>query len=278
MKPEKIIVDASLNKRLDFGAIEELAKGIKSEGQLVPAIVTKNDDGTFNLIAGHRRLEACKLAKRDLLVTVREAKQDTDSLLINAIENIARKNLTPLEEADTIKACSDATQLSARALASKLCTNNVLVSERLILAKSTTYMRERINDGRLGVKQAIAIIKAGKELDTDAIDAACEQRAETEKNRLEKRKQTNAAKAEGEGEGDSGTTSTSTSTTKDNAPKARQLSVKDTQEFMDVVRNELKRAKGEKRNFLLGVMYGLHATLSTDCKESGIASDWINGL
>lgn len=85
--------------REDFGDIESLAESIKRIGQLVPILVT--DD--YKLIAGERRIRACKLANiptiKALIVTADEIK----SKVYEITENIERKDFTWQEKAKAMK-------------------------------------------------------------------------------------------------------------------------------------------------------------------------------
>lgn len=83
--------------RKDLGNIEALSESINELGLLQPIIVRPLDD-FFDLVAGHRRLEACKkLRWRKIPCHVVEL-SDKSAFEVALTENLDRKTLDPLEE------------------------------------------------------------------------------------------------------------------------------------------------------------------------------------
>ncbi len=86
-------------------ALEELSNSIKERGIIQPLIVRKSDDqdDKFELIAGERRLQASQSAGlNEVPVVVLEA-DNLKSLEFAIIENVQRKDLNPIEEAESYK-------------------------------------------------------------------------------------------------------------------------------------------------------------------------------
>jgi len=80
--------------RIDTGDISDLMESISKYGLLNPITVTEE----FELLAGFRRLEACKaLGMTEIDCNVVNVRSDIDRLLIEADENLTRKDLTVLE-------------------------------------------------------------------------------------------------------------------------------------------------------------------------------------
>ena len=78
--------------------LEELSESIKKNGLLQPILVRKTGD-QYQIIAGERRWQACKLAGlKTVPVRVKEASDD-DSIMLALVENIQRSDLNPIEEA-----------------------------------------------------------------------------------------------------------------------------------------------------------------------------------
>lgn len=94
LDPSEIIVADNLDRfRQDMGELEELAYSIQKYGQLQPIVTNRN----LELLAGGRRLAACKLYNIKVLVRVID---ETNSLRMREIEveeNIQRKDFTPAE-------------------------------------------------------------------------------------------------------------------------------------------------------------------------------------
>src|SRR4029453_13140462 len=89
--------------RIDDGAIRELADSVAAAGIVQPLIVTPQANGTYELVAGERRWRAAReagLAEGPALVREQE---DAQRLQVALIENMAREDLNPVDEA---RACA----------------------------------------------------------------------------------------------------------------------------------------------------------------------------
>ena len=92
-------------KLFEKEALEDLKNSIKERGIIQPLIVRrcKDKDGMFELIAGERRWQAAQSAGlHEVPVVVIEA-DDLKSLELAIIENVQRKDLNPIEEAESYK-------------------------------------------------------------------------------------------------------------------------------------------------------------------------------
>ena len=92
-------------KLFDKYALEELSNSIKERGIIQPLIVrnSNNQDSKYELIAGERRWQAAQMAGlHEVPVVVVEA-DNLKSLEFAIIENVQRKDLNPIEEAESYK-------------------------------------------------------------------------------------------------------------------------------------------------------------------------------
>ena len=96
----KIIVNDRIRK--DFGNLEELAEDIKENTLLNALVVSANNDGTYTLIAGERRLRAMRdiLGYTQVTVNTIVARDDEHALLMEISENECRKEFTKTERLD----------------------------------------------------------------------------------------------------------------------------------------------------------------------------------
>ena len=93
---DKILVGDRIRK--DFGDIQELAEDIKENTLLNALVVTPNGEGTYLLIAGERRLRACKsLGYKAVTVNVVAAEDAEQALRMEISENECRKEFTMTE-------------------------------------------------------------------------------------------------------------------------------------------------------------------------------------
>ena len=92
-------------KKFDQDSLEDLTKSIKERGVIQPLIVRKSqrDGYKFELIAGERRLQAAqKAGLHEVPIVVIEA-NDLKSFELAIIENVQRKDLNSIEEAESYK-------------------------------------------------------------------------------------------------------------------------------------------------------------------------------
>lgn len=90
-------------KFFDRKELECLAQSIKENGLLQPLTVRIKTDGRYELIAGERRLRACKYAGLDEVMVIIENRNDEESSVLAIIENIQRCDLNCIEEAIAMK-------------------------------------------------------------------------------------------------------------------------------------------------------------------------------
>ncbi len=99
MEIKKIIVKDRLRK-LDQEKVRELAESIKESGLINPITITKD----YRLLAGHRRLAACKLlGLDDIEVNIVSPESELDEELIEIDENLIRDELHYIDRADQLK-------------------------------------------------------------------------------------------------------------------------------------------------------------------------------
>jgi len=107
-------------KKFNETQIRELANSIKKDGLLQPIIVKKNIDvskeNKYVLIAGERRLRACKLLKQSSIKAIIQGNNTVDLKVLALIENTQRENLSSIEEATTMKELMEIKNLSKKEL------------------------------------------------------------------------------------------------------------------------------------------------------------------
>ena len=81
----------------------ELIESVKQFGVLVPAIAWPREDGSYELIAGHRRQKACELAGLDSMPVIVMNLDDNDAIIQMVESNIQRENILPSERAKAYK-------------------------------------------------------------------------------------------------------------------------------------------------------------------------------
>jgi ParB family chromosome partitioning protein len=103
--PLELIEPNPSQPRGDFDeeALVALSESIKLRGVLQPLVVRPLPGGTYELIAGERRLRAAKLAELERIPSIVRPTEESERLELALIENMAREDLNPIDEA---RACA----------------------------------------------------------------------------------------------------------------------------------------------------------------------------
>src|ERR671920_513035 len=120
-------------RRFEPEATSGLAGSIRQQGMLQPVVVRPRAAGGYELIAGERRWRAAREAGLEVLpALVREA-DDRETLLLALVENVAREQLSPVEEARAYASLVDEFELSLGEVAERVGRSKPSVSNRLRL-------------------------------------------------------------------------------------------------------------------------------------------------
>ena len=147
-------------RRFEPEAGSGLAKSIEAQGMLQPVVVRARPAGGYELIAGERRWRAAKesgVAKVPALV--REA-DDQQSLLLSLVENVAREQLSPVEEARAYAILIDEFGLGVGEIADRVGRSTPGVSNRLRLLELPDDVLWMIARGELTEGHAKAVLAA----------------------------------------------------------------------------------------------------------------------
>ncbi len=138
--------------------LSELADSIREHGVLQPLVVMSVDGGTYQLIAGERRLQASKLAglKTVPIITRQATKQELLELAL--IENIQRADLNALEEAEAYHQLTEEFGLSHEAVARRVGKSRVAVTNTLRLLGVAPVVKQALVDGKISEGHARALL------------------------------------------------------------------------------------------------------------------------
>jgi ParB family transcriptional regulator, chromosome partitioning protein len=101
--PADLIRPFEYNYRYDTGDLDDLCRSIREKGLLQPILVRNKEEAYYEIIAGHRRYQACKkIGWRKIICHIVEL-EDKDAFEVSLIENVQRKTLNPIEEAHAYK-------------------------------------------------------------------------------------------------------------------------------------------------------------------------------
>lgn len=152
------------NIRRDLGDLGELADSIRVQGILQPLVVQRAG-ARYQLLAGHRRLEAAKRLRLETVpVVIRPAAlgdQSARALEVMLVENCQRRDLGPVEKAEAMGALRDH-GMTAVAIARRIGLHPATVSHFLALLDLDDATRARVTAGTITVTDAIRAVRRNR--------------------------------------------------------------------------------------------------------------------
>lgn len=147
-------------KHFEPALLRELADSIKIHGIVQPIVVTPHDDprGSFMIVAGERRWRAAQLAgHHDVPVVVRDT-PEVERLELAVLENLQRLDLSPIEEAAAYRQLMDVREYTQEQLAERLGKDRSTISNALRLLKLPPKVQGYLQEGRLSMGHARALL------------------------------------------------------------------------------------------------------------------------
>ena len=168
-----ICVKSPCNVRMHYDdtKVQEIAASIKADGQLQECVGRWNSDGMLEIVAGETRRRAQVYRQEQgetgltLRVHVRDL-TDAQALRISAQENMARNDMTPLEECEAMLRMQEAGDTIENIQATFGYKTAQPVADRILVAKNLhEESRSLLDSGELSLAQAMVIARApGKDL------------------------------------------------------------------------------------------------------------------
>src|SRR5689334_20383428 len=146
--------------------LQALAQSVKENGILQPILVRPHDrlSGHFEIVAGERRWRAAQLAQLHEVPIILRSLDDRSTLEIALIENVQREDLTPLEEAEGYARLMAEFDYTQETLAERIGKSRSAIANLLRLRGLPEAVRNMMNDGKLSVGHARALIGAADPL------------------------------------------------------------------------------------------------------------------
>ncbi|MFV2071090.1 MAG: ParB/RepB/Spo0J family partition protein [Thermoanaerobaculales bacterium] len=148
----------------DKEALEELALSLRRHGVLQPVLVSEEGADRYVLITGERRWRAAKLAGLEVIpAVIRERLEDTDQLELALVENLQRRDLTPLEEARAFEHLREILGLSQAEIATRVGMDRSTVANALRLLKLPADVQASVEQGSLTAGHGRALLGFSEE-------------------------------------------------------------------------------------------------------------------
>jgi ParB family chromosome partitioning protein len=155
--------------RFDDASLQELADSIRDVGILQPLLVRQVAVGSFELIAGERRLRAAKLAGLQFVPIIVRAADHEVSLELALIENLQREDITPLECAKAYRRLLDEFGLTQDDVAAKVGKSRSAVANTLRLLRLPERIIEGLESGAITEGHARALLAIANEAEQLAL-------------------------------------------------------------------------------------------------------------
>ena len=158
--PVELIKPNPRQPRRDFDeeALVALSESIRSRGLLQPILVRPLAGGTYELVAGERRLRAAALAGLESLPAVVRDAEDWERLDLALAENMARVDLNPIEEARACAMLVDDLGITKGEVGRRVGKSRVAVSNLIRLLELPDETLELIETGALSEGHGRALL------------------------------------------------------------------------------------------------------------------------
>jgi ParB family chromosome partitioning protein len=158
---ELLVANPSQPRRVfEEDALVALADSLKERGVLQPVLVRPLPGGTYELIAGERRWRAAQIAGLETVPAMVRPDDDAASLELALIENMAREDLNPLEEARACAALVEELGLTRDEVGRRVGRSRVAVSNLLRLLDLPDLVLMLLEDGSLSEGHGRALLMA----------------------------------------------------------------------------------------------------------------------
>ena len=161
-----------LNEEDDLG----LTDSIKEYGVLQPILVRSIGD-KYEIIAGERRYRASVLAGKDTIPAIIISMNDKESAEVALIENVQRKELSPIEEALSYKSILDKGYMTQEQLAEKIGKSQPTIANKIRLLNLSDDVQDALLENQISERHARSLLKLkSKEDQNKMLDRIIEER------------------------------------------------------------------------------------------------------
>jgi len=157
LSPDQILPPlVPMRDGMDEEALRELTASVKQHGLIQPIVVTREGD-RFRLVAGARRLAACRAAGLVELPAILQQRDDEGQLREMIEENLHREQPTPLDEARVFAVLQEALGKSVMEIAGIVHKSREYVQARLRILHGPDDVREALRDGQINLSVALEL-------------------------------------------------------------------------------------------------------------------------
>jgi ParB family chromosome partitioning protein len=174
--PLSMLTESTTNPRQHFeeSALKEMAESIRTHGVLSPLLVRPKDDSGFEIVFGARRYRGAQMAEAPTVPVRIKHMTDAEVLEAQLIENLQRRDVHPMEEAEGYKRLLALTEptYTIEQIGAKVGKSPVYIATRLKLTELCDEVAAVFYRNDIGVGHAILLAKLTAELQVQGL-AAC---------------------------------------------------------------------------------------------------------
>jgi ParB family transcriptional regulator, chromosome partitioning protein len=180
-------------RRFDQEALQALAESVAERGVIQPVLVRPRAGGTYELVAGERRWRAARLAGLEQVPALVQDHDDAASLEVALVENMAREDLNPVEEARAVAGLVEELGLTREAVGKRVGRSRVAISNLLRLLDLPDEALALLEDGTLTEGHGRALLLAEDQADRKRLGRAAAEGGWSVRVTEEQARQANAA-------------------------------------------------------------------------------------
>jgi ParB family transcriptional regulator, chromosome partitioning protein len=147
-------------RRFEQEALEALAASLGERGVLQPVLVRPRPGGTYELVAGERRWRAARIAGLTSIPAIVREREDAQALEVALVENMAREDLNPIDEARACAALVEELGLTRQDVGRRVGRSRVAVSNLVRLLDLPDEAIELVQQGALSEGHGRAVLLA----------------------------------------------------------------------------------------------------------------------
>lgn len=165
----------------------ETVESVKKRGIIFPAIVRKKKDGTYEMVAGHRRRKACQLAQLSEMPCIVRELTDDEATILMVDSNVQREEILPSERAWAFKMKLEALnrqgkrvdltstpsvqKLSVEIVAEEFGISREQVRRYVALTNLDSALLKMVDENKIALRPAVQISYMKKQDQKELLDA-----------------------------------------------------------------------------------------------------------
>ena len=182
-------------RHFDEASLQALADSVAERGVLQPVLVRPRAGGTYEIVAGERRWRAARLAGLDTVPAIVQDRDDATTLEVALVENMAREDLNPVEEARAVAGLVEELGLTREEVGKRVGRSRVAISNLLRILDLPDEALTLLEDGTLTEGHGRALLLAEDHADRKRLARAAAEGAWSVRVTEEQARAANAADA-----------------------------------------------------------------------------------